>query len=115
MAASQRIPDFSSHPKIIQPGDACSAMLRSLADAFEAAFNAPIPALCSAERIAELAGVEYVGRQEVTDGEPLQLFRDPQTGSTLALPESELTIARIQERLAESRAQFAKWNLPGRS
>lgn len=36
----------------------------------------------------------------------LVLFNSPATGSTLALPESELTADRVREHIAESNAKF---------
>ena len=36
----------------------------------------------------------------------LVLFNSPATGSTLALPESQLTAERVAEHIAESNAKF---------
>jgi hypothetical protein len=52
-----------------------------------------------------LAGALFVGVQPSEDGS-LVLFRDPVTGSCLALFEKGLTVGRVLARLEDSRKLF---------
>lgn len=53
------------------------------------------------------AGVRFQGKMIGAPGKPaLVLFNDPATGSTLALPEDNITPETIRARMAESRKQF---------
>ena len=61
------------------------------------------------KRIIEFCGAVYLGvQQSLIAGEPLHLFTDPATGTTLAILEDEITIARVRERLERARAAFAE-------
>jgi len=55
--------------------------------------------------IIKKAGAEFKG--VMGNGEnPLVCFNDPFTGSTLGLPESEVTIETVVNKIASSRAEF---------
>jgi hypothetical protein len=59
--------------------------------------------------IIEFCGAQYLGvQQSPLAGDRLHLFTDPQTGTTLAILENEITIARVQERLSRARAAFTE-------
>jgi hypothetical protein len=51
------------------------------------------------------AGAQWIGMQKADYGSFI-LFRDPVTGSTLAIAESDLTIFTIRRRMLSSRLQF---------
>jgi hypothetical protein len=57
------------------------------------------------QNIIELSGGEWVGVQQTLD-RPIVMFRDPATGSTLALYQDSLTVAGVKAQMQESRAQF---------
>jgi hypothetical protein len=65
-----------------------------------------IRATLEAQPIVEAAGAQWVGIQENPKGEPLVMFRDPQTGNDLALAQSQLSIAAVKARMEESRSIF---------
>lgn len=58
------------------------------------------------KRIIESAGGEYAGIQQTHRGE-LHVFRDPLTGTSLAIYDSELTAGRVAAHMAESRFVFS--------
>ena len=59
----------------------------------------------SAQQIVERAGAQWVGPQR-TDRGILYLFRDPVTGSTLALDECKLSVTAVINRMLEIRVLF---------
>ena len=59
----------------------------------------------SPQQIIERAGAQWVGSQG-TDCGVLYLFRDPLTGSTMALDEHALSVAAVTKRMLESRVRF---------
>jgi hypothetical protein len=68
------------------------------------AFMGGITAVTRNERIIELAGAQWVGVDR--NLKPLVMFRDPVTGSTHAVPEEGITVAKVQAKLAAKRAAF---------
>lgn len=52
------------------------------------------------------AGFEWVGVQETGDGEPLYLFNDPKTGSTITLCSSDFSPEAMQNSVKESRDRY---------
>ncbi len=65
--------------------------------------------MTKSERTIELSGAEWVGVQagSRTAGGPLVMFRDPVTGSTLALPDDEaLTVQAVIAKMKSSREKF---------
>jgi hypothetical protein len=81
------------------------AAFHSLAEEMCAAFMGEMMTVSKSERIIELAGAQWVGVQD-TDYGPLVMFRDPVTGSTLALPEDSFPVADVVDRMLEARARF---------
>ena len=61
--------------------------------------------MTKAEQIIELAGGQYVGIQK-TDGVPLVLFRDPVSGTCLALRETILAVDAVISKMQEAREVF---------
>jgi hypothetical protein len=59
------------------------------------------------QQMVENAGAQWVGPQRTERGGILYLFRDPVTGSTLALDECKLSVAAVVNRLIESRLLFS--------
>ena len=59
----------------------------------------------STQQVIEHAGAQWVGPQR-TDRGILYLFRDPVTGSTLALDERKLSITAVINRMLEIRVLF---------
>lgn len=59
-------------------------------------------------RIVEFAGGRYLGEQETAEGAKLHLFSEPVTGTTLAVAERTLTIARVREKIERARAEFGR-------
>jgi hypothetical protein len=57
------------------------------------------------QKIIEISGGQWVGVQQTLD-RPIVMFRDPVTGSTLALHEDALTISGVKALMLQSRAQF---------
>ena len=53
-----------------------------------------------------LAGARYDGRMHPLTGADLILFTDPVTKTTLALRETEVTIANVWRRLQAKRAEY---------
>lgn len=62
---------------------------------------------CEIQRMIEEAGAEYVGPQKANDGTIAFIwFSDPVSGSSLGLPEGEITVSKVQAHIRESRARF---------
>jgi hypothetical protein len=59
----------------------------------------------SAQQIIERAGAQWVGSQDTERG-VLYLFRDPVTGSTIAVDQEALSVAAVTKRMLESRVRF---------
>ena len=55
--------------------------------------------------IIEECGGKYIGLI-VHEREILVCFNDPETGSTLGILKSELTLESVRKRIAESRKEF---------
>ena len=55
--------------------------------------------------IIESAGAQYAGIQQ-TDRGDLHVFRDPLTGTSLAVYALDLTVDQVELRLSESRVAF---------
>jgi hypothetical protein len=68
------------------------------------AFMGGIVTVSRSERIVELSGAQFVGIDR--NNKPLVLFRDPVTGSTCALLEEGITVAKVQAKLTAKRAEF---------
>ncbi len=103
MSASEILP--VSSPKII-PAEVSAALLRDIANALESAFAAEIKLITRAQRMVELGGAQYGGPMETGRG-TLHCFRDPVSGTSLALYERDLTVAAVEARVKASRITFA--------
>ncbi len=57
------------------------------------------------KQIIELSGAQYVGIQK-TDGVPLVLFRDPVSGTCLAIRETILAVDAVIAKMHAARAAF---------
>ncbi len=102
MSASEILP--VSSPKII-PAEVSAALLRDIANALESAFAAEIKVVGRAQRMIEIGGAQYGGPMETTRG-MLHCFRDPVTGTSLALYEKDLTVTAVEARVKASRITF---------
>lgn len=60
----------------------------------------------SAQRIIESAGAQFCGSMAYPPRGTLVYFRDPVTGTSLALWERDLSAAAVQTRMENSRATF---------
>lgn len=105
MTNSKSLPVSLPQSKVI-PAQMSAAMLRALADSLDVAMNAPITVVSRAQRIGELAGVEYGGPQ-TTDLGLLHYFREPVTGTSLAVWDRELTVNAVLASAKAAHVRFA--------
>lgn len=104
MSANRTLPESASKPKVI-PAEVSAAMLHLLAESLDAAINSPILPVSKAQRIGELAGAEYGGRQ-VTDLGTLHYFREPVTGTSLAVWDRDLTVTALLVSMKAAHVRF---------
>jgi hypothetical protein len=88
------------------PAEVTQSVLHALAEAIEAAFIEQIIPVSKEQRIAELAGVEYGGPQS-TDSGTLHYFREPITGTSLAVWDRDLSVASVLESVKAAHVRFA--------
>jgi len=79
-----------------------------MAEEMSAAFTGGMPTMSKSERIIELAEAQWVGRWDSERDGRLVLFRDPISGSTLALPEEGLTVRSVVAKLESKRKEFGR-------
>jgi hypothetical protein len=94
MRATTSLPFSLSQPKF-NFDQARERMLRSLS----------LAVVSSAQRIADLAGVEYGGEQDTGKG-TLHIFREQVTGTSLAVWDRELSLASLEAHIRAAHVRF---------
>lgn len=104
MEAPQILP-VSVVPARIIPAEMSAALLHAIAESLDAAMNAPIAATSKAQRIGELAGAQYGGEQ-LTDLGTLHYYREPVTGTSLALWDRDLSASSLAASIKAAHVRF---------
>lgn len=105
MLAPQTVSETAAKPQVI-PSEVSLVMLHLLAESLEAAMNAPIIPVTRASRIGEFAGASYNGSADYGDLGTLHYYREPKTGTSLAVWERDLTVTALLASMKAAHIRF---------